>query len=75
MFPSGKLTVIVEPASPVPVTCVLSLVTSLTIGATGAVVSLTVTLVSGDTLPASSVDVTTNSSFPTKSTVVGISIT
>ena len=65
---------IVEPASPEPATCVPSLVTSFTVGASGAVTSVTVTFVSGDTLPAPSVDVTTNSSFPTKSTVVGISI-
>ena len=74
VLPSGNLTVIVEPVSPVPVTCVLSLVTSFTAGAAGAVTSLTVALVSGDTLPDASVDVTTSSSFPTKSTVVGISI-
>ena len=74
MLPSGNLTVIVEPASPVPVTCVPSLVTSLTIGATGTVTSVTVIFVSGDTLPDASVDVTTSSSFPTKSTFVGISI-
>ena len=42
-LPSGSLTVIVESGSPVPVTCALSLVTSVTVGATGAVTSVTVT--------------------------------
>ena len=39
--PSGNSTLTVDPGSPVPVTCVLSLVTSLTVGATGGVVSFT----------------------------------
>ena len=75
MLPSGNLTVIVEPGSPVPVTCESSLVTSFTVGATGTVTSLTVTFVSGDTFPAPSVDVTTSSSFPFNFLFTGKSIT
>ena len=46
------------PGSPMPVTCVLSLVTSLTVGVTGDVVSFTSITFSSDLLPDGSVDVT-----------------
>ncbi len=55
--PLGKVTLTVEFASAVPVTSVLTLVTRLICGASGAVASVTVVLPDCETLPASSVDV------------------
>ena len=52
-----------------------SLVTGFTDGAVGAVVSVTVAVVSPDWLPDLSVDVTGNVSPPFRSSLAGISIT
>ncbi len=73
VVPSGNVTVTVEPGSAVPLTVVSSLVTSFTVGASGAVVSVTVVVASSDVLPSLSLEVTTSSSPPSKSTFVGIS--
>ncbi len=73
-MPSGNVTVTVEPGSAVPPIVVSSLVTSFTVGASGAVVSTTVVLTGSVSLPASSVDVTCISSPPSKLTSFGIAI-
>ncbi len=73
VVPSGNVTVTVEPGSAVPPIVVSSLVTSFTVGADGAVVSLTVVIVSSDVLPTLSLEVTLISSPPSKSTFDGIS--
>ena len=67
LVPSGSVTVTVEPGSAVPDTELSLLVTSLIVGVLGAVVSLTVCLVSPDTLPSLSVAVIVTSSPPCKS--------
>ncbi len=74
VLPSGNVTVTVEPGSAVPLTVVASLVTPFTVGASGAVVSLTVVVASSDLLPSLSVATTLISSPPSKSTFDGISI-
>ncbi len=71
---SGNVTVTVDPGSALPIICVSSLVTSFIVGASGAVVSLTVVLTGSVSLPVSSVDITCNSSPPSKSTSFGIAI-
>ncbi len=73
VVPSGNVTVTSDPGSAVPLTCVSSLVTSFTVGASGAVVSTTVVVASSDVLPFLSLEVTTSSSPPSKSTFDGIS--
>ena len=50
LVPSGRVTSTVEPASAVPVTAVSPALTGFTVGATGAVVSGTVTVVGVDVL-------------------------
>ncbi len=72
-MPSGNVTVTVEPGSAVPLTVVSSLVTSFTVGASGAVVSTTVVVVSDDVLPSLSSATTLISSPPSNFTVVGMS--
>ncbi len=74
VVPSGNVIVTVEFASAVPLTCASSLVTSFTVGASGAVTSVTVVTTGAVSLPASSVDMTCISSPPTKSTSSGIAI-
>ena len=74
VFPSGNVTVTVEFGSALPVICVSSLVTGLTVGASGAVVSVTVVVAGSDLLPSLSVAVTGNVSPPFKSSFAGISI-
>ena len=66
-MPSGNLTVTVEPGSAVPVTSLSVLFTPLTDGLFGAVASVTVFLVSPETLPSLSFAVTVISSPPSKS--------
>ena len=56
-MPSGNVTVTVEPGSALPVICVSSLVTGLTVGTDGAVVSVTTVDAGSDVLPSLSVDV------------------
>ena len=56
--PFGRVTSTVEPASAVPVMAVAPALTAFTVGATGGVVSGTVTDVAPDLLPAASVAVT-----------------
>ncbi len=73
-MPSGNVTVTVEPGSAWPVTCVSSLDTPLTTGASGAVVSVTFVAPLSDTLPVLSVAVAVISSPPSSFTPVGISI-
>ena len=73
VVPSGNVTVTVEPGSAVPPIVVSPLVTSFTIGVSGAVVSLTVVVASSDLLPSLSVAKTLISSPPSKSTFDGIS--
>ena len=73
-MPSGNVTVTVEFGSALPVICVSSLVTGLTVGASGAVVSVTTVVAGSDVLPALSVAVTGNSSPPFKSSESGIPI-
>ncbi|COE63784.1 Uncharacterised protein [Staphylococcus warneri] len=75
VVPSGNVTVTVEFGSALPVIVVSSLVTGLTVGASGAVVSVTSVVATSDLLPALSVEVTGNSSPPFKSSSVGILIT
>ncbi len=74
VVPSGNVTVTVEPGSAVPLTVVSSLVTPFTVGASGAVVSLTVVVASSDLLPSLSAATTLIGSPPSKSTSDGISI-
>ncbi|COE63898.1 Uncharacterised protein [Streptococcus pneumoniae] len=74
-MPSGNVTVTVEPGSALPVICVSSLVTGLTVGTDGAVVSVTTVDAGSDVLPSLSVDVTGNVSPPFKSSLVGILMT
>src|SRR5699024_5730966 len=50
VVPSGNVTVTVEPGSAVPLTVVASLVTSFTVGASGAVASTTIVEASVDLL-------------------------
>ena len=64
--PSGRVTSTVEPASAVPVTAVAPAVTGFTVGATGAVVSGTVTVVGVDVLFEASFAVTDTVSFSFK---------
>ncbi|WP_176721725.1 hypothetical protein [Staphylococcus xylosus] len=73
-MPSGNVTVTVEPGSAVPLTVVASLVTSFTVGSSGAVVSTTVVVASADVLPSLSLAVTTSSSPPSNLIFDGISI-
>ncbi len=72
-MPSGNVTVTSDPGSTVPLTVVSSLVTSFTVGASGAVTSVTVVVASDDVLPSLSLEVTMSSSPPSKFTFVGIS--
>ncbi len=65
--------VTVEPGSAVPLTVVASLVTSFTVGASGAVVSTTVVVASVDVLSSLSVATTLIGSPPSKSILDGIS--
>ncbi len=74
VVPSGNVTVTVEPGSAVPLTVVSSLVTSFTVGASGAVVSVTVVVASSDVLPSLSSATTLIVSLPSKLTFDGISI-
>ncbi|SCS96243.1 Uncharacterised protein [Staphylococcus cohnii subsp. cohnii] len=74
VLPSGNVTVTVEPGSAVPPIVVSSLVTSFTVGASGAVVSLTVVVASSDVLPSLSLEVTIMFSPPSNLTSDGISI-
>ncbi len=74
VLPPGNVTVTVEPGSAVPPIVVSSLVTPFTVGASGAVVSLTVVVASSDLLPSLSVATTLIGSPPSKSTSDGISI-
>ncbi len=67
------MTVTVDPGSAVPLTVVASLVTSFTVGASGAVVSTTVVVASDDTFPSLSVATTLIGSPPSKSILDGIS--
>ncbi len=71
-MPSRNVTVTVEPGSAVPLTVVSSLVTSFTVGASGAVVSNTVVVASDDTFPSLSVATTLIGSPPSNFTFVGI---
>ena len=64
--PSGRVTSTVEPASALPVTASSPAVTGFTVGATGAVVSGTVTLVGVDVLFEASFAVTDTVSFSFK---------
>src|SRR5699024_6187747 len=73
VVPSGNVTVTVEPGSAVPLTVVASLVTSFTVGASGAVVSLTVVVASSDLLPSLSAATTLIGSPPSNLTSDGIS--
>ncbi len=73
-MPSGNVTVTVEPGSAVPLTCVSSLVTSFTVGPSGAVVSTTVVFTESEILPLLSIEAINSSSPPTKSISFGISI-
>nr|WP_232166742.1 hypothetical protein [Staphylococcus gallinarum] len=73
-MPSGNSTFTVLPASAVPLICGLSLVTSLTVGATGGVVSFTSTTASLDLLPDRSVDVTLSCSPPRNFLFAGMSM-
>ncbi|COE67763.1 Uncharacterised protein [Staphylococcus warneri] len=75
MLPSGNVTVTVEPGSALPVIVLSLLVTGLTVGTDGAVVSVTTVVAGSDSLPSLSVDVTGNVSPPFKSSLAGISIT
>ena len=70
----GKVTVTVEFASALPVTCVSSLDISFNTGASGAVASTTVVETSGEILPLESDAVTFNNSLPVKSISSGILI-
>ncbi len=74
VLPSGNVTVTVEPGSAVPPIVVSSLVTSFTVGADGAVVSLTVVVASSDLLPSLSAATTLIGSPPSNLTSDGISI-
>src|SRR5699024_1766795 len=69
---SGNVTVTVDPGSAVPLIVLSSLVTLFTLGAYGAVSSLTMVFTGSVSLPASSVDVTSNSSPPFKFISLGI---
>ena len=74
VVPSGNVTVTVDPGSAVPPIVVSSLVTSFTVGASGAVVSTTVVVASDDVLPSLSVATTLIGSPPSNLTFDGISI-
>ncbi len=74
VLPSGNVTVTVDPGSAVPPIVVSSLVTPFTVGADGAVVSLTVVVASSDVLPSLSLEVTIMFSPPSNLTSDGISI-
>ncbi|COF50315.1 Uncharacterised protein [Streptococcus pneumoniae] len=73
--PSGNVTVTVEPGSALPVIVLSSLVTGLTDGTVGAVVSVTTVVDGCDSLPSLSVAVTGNVSPPFRSSFAGMSIT
>ncbi len=75
MFPSGNVTVTVDPGSALPVIVLSSLVTGLTDGTVGAVVSVTTVVAGSDLLPSLSVAVTGSVSPPFKSSLDGMSIT
>ena len=75
MFPSGNVTVTVDPGSALPVIVLSSLVTGFTEGTVGAVVSVTTVVAGSDLLPSLSVAVTGNVSPPFKSSLDGILIT
>ncbi|COE63800.1 Uncharacterised protein [Streptococcus pneumoniae] len=74
VFPSGNVTVTVDPGSALPVICVSSLVTGFTDGTVGAVVSVTTVVAGSDLLPSLSVAVTGSVSPPFRSSFAGISI-
>src|SRR5699024_1327841 len=74
VVPSGNITVTVDPGSDVPLTVVPSLVTSFTVGTSGAVVSVTVVVADSDGLPALSFAVIVMFSPPPKLISVSISI-
>ncbi len=75
MFPSGNVTVTVDPGSALPVIVLSSLVTGFTEGTVGAVVSVTTVVAGSDLLPSLSVAVTGSVSPPFKSSLDGMSIT
>ena len=72
-MPSGNVNLTVEFGSAVPFITLSLLVTSLTVGASGAVVSTTVVVLGSDSLPVSSVAVAVNVSPPSRFTSDGIS--
>ena len=74
VVPSGNITVTVDPGSDVPLTVVPSLVTSFTVGTSGAVVSVTVVVTESEIFPLLSIAATNNSSPPVNSTFSGIAI-
>ena len=74
-MPSGNVTVTVEPGSALPVIVLSSLVTGLTDGTVGAVVSVTTVVAGSDSFPSLSVAVTGSVSPPFRSSLAGISIT
>ena len=74
VVPSGNVTVTSEPGSAWPVTWVASLVTSFTVGASGAVASTTVVSVLSDSFPDSSLVLAVMFSPPTRFKFEGISI-
>ncbi|COE63825.1 Uncharacterised protein [Streptococcus pneumoniae] len=75
VFPSGNVTVTVDPGSALPVIVLSSLVTGFTEGTVGAVVSVTTVVAGSDLLPSLSVAVTGSVSPPFKSSLDGMSIT
>src|SRR5699024_560490 len=74
VVPSGNITVTVDPGSDVPLTVVSSLVTSSNVGASGAVVSVTVVVTESEIFPLLSIAATNNSSPPVNFTFSGIAI-
>ncbi len=74
VVPSGNVTVTVDPGSAVPSIVVSSLVTSFTVGASGAVVSLTVVVKESEIFPLLSIADINSSSSPFKSIFSGIVI-
>ncbi len=72
VLPSGNVTVTVEPGSAVPPIVVSSLVTSFTVGASGAVMSFTVVVASSYVLTSLYLEVTIMFSPPSNLTSDGI---
>ncbi len=71
--PLGNVTLTVEFASACPFNCLLLLLTSFNVGASGAVMSVTIRVATGDSLPALSVAIALNTSPPWRVTPLGIS--